>query len=280
MGITGKSSSEYTDQALALVKSTCLSIAQILGDSITSEAVIIGGLVPTLLYQNVELVPEIGGHVGTADIDLAMDLVILNKDRYQEVASSLKDHGFLPDTNEQGNITRQRWRAGNGAQVDFLMPPVPPDTLGGKQQSLTGELAAFTMRGLDLALLNRVIITMAGEDLDGRNVERDLPVCSPELFIMLKALAIAGRAKPKDAYDVHYVLLHDPLGPRTLGEKLQRFRPHDAVDAAVKALRRDYKDVDGRGPRDVCSFLGRRDDDELAGSALAYMLEFLSVLPE
>ncbi len=280
MGISGKSSSEYTSEALALVKATCLSVAQILGDAMTSDAVIVGGLVPTLLYQDVEPAPELGAHVGTADVDLAMDLVILDKERYEDVASALKHNGFSPDTNDRGKLTRQRWRAQNGAQVDFLMPPVPPDTYGGKQQSLTGELAAFTMRGLDLALKHRVSITMGGQDLEGRNVERDLPVCPPDIFVALKALAIAGRAKPKDAYDIHFVLLHEPVGPLALGQRLQKYRPHDAVEAAIKALRRDYKEVDGRGPRDVCSFLGRGSDEELAGQSLAYMIEFLSALPD
>lgn len=280
MGVTGKTFSEYTNESLALVKATCLSVAQIIGDSITSDAVIVGGLVPTLLYQDFEAVPEIGAHVGTTDIDLALDLVILAKDRYEDVASSLKDNGFSPDTNQQGNMTRQRWRAKDGAQVDFLMPPVPPDTIGGKQQPLTNELAAFTMRGLDLALRTRKIITLAGKDLEGRSVERELPVCSPEVFVALKGLAIAGRVKPKDAYDIHYVLVHDALGAKGLGEALHRHKPHDAVDAAVKALRRDYKAIDSRGPRDVCSFLGRNGDEDLAGNALAYMLDFLGALPE
>jgi hypothetical protein len=279
MEITGRWAGEYSGNVLASVKATCLSVAQVLGDSITSDAVIVGGLVPTLLYRNVVPAPETGAHVGTADVDLALDLVILNRDRYEDVTASLEANGFSPDTNEQGNVTRQRWRAANGARVDFLMPPVPPDTLGGKQQSLTSALAAFTMRGLDLALRHRVVITMTGKDLDGRSVERDLPVCSPEVFVALKGLAIAGRAKPKDAYDIHYVLLHDPHGPRALGEALQKHRPHDAVDVAIKALRRDYKEVDGRGPSDVCSFLGRGEDEELAGSVLAHMLEFLSALP-
>jgi hypothetical protein len=276
VGVTGRSSSDYTNETLTAVKSTCLSIAQILGDSITSDAVIVGGLVPTLLYQNIDPIAELGAHIGTVDIDLAMDLVVLDKDRYEDIASCLKSSGFSPDKNENGNVTRQRWRAQNGAQVDFLMPPVPPDTLGGKQQSLTSELAMFTMRGLDLALKNRVTVALAGNDLEGRNVERAVPVCSPEIFVVLKALAIAGRNKPKDAYDIHYVLANDPIGARALGASLQQYRPHDAVEAALRSLRRDYRDVDGRGPMDVCSFLGTGKDDTLAGPALAYMLDFLS----
>jgi len=53
MEITGRSINEYTPDGLLLVKRTCLTIAQTLGDAMEKDAVIVGGLVPVLLYQNV-----------------------------------------------------------------------------------------------------------------------------------------------------------------------------------------------------------------------------------
>ncbi|HZZ66378.1 MAG TPA: nucleotidyl transferase AbiEii/AbiGii toxin family protein [Candidatus Baltobacteraceae bacterium] len=275
MEITGKSISQYTEEQLSRVKATCLSVAQTLGDMIQENAVIVGGLVPVLLYQDVIPAWEFGAHAGTRDIDLTLDLVILERDRYENVAECLRRSGFAPDFNENGNITRQRWRAKNGAQVELLMPPVPPDTKGGRQQSLTQELAVFTMSGLDLALRTRLLVPLAGTDLEGRSVERFVPVCPAEVFIILKALAIAGRDKPKDAYDMHYVLLHDARGAQGVGEAVRQLLPHESVDAAMASLRRDYKEITGRGPRDVCSFLGQADNEALAGDALAFVLEFL-----
>ena len=274
--MSGASISDYSSDDLARVKATCLSIAQTLGDTIKEDAVIVGGLVPVLLYENVEPAWEFGRHAGTRDVDLALDLVILESERYESVADALRRSGFAPDTNEGGNIVRQRWRARDGALVDFLMPPVPPDVNGGRQQSLTSELAAFTMPGLDLALRHRILIPLTGYDLQGRKVERHLPVCPAEVFIMLKALAIAGRDKPKDAYDIHYVLLHDPRGAHGLGAALRKLAPHAAIDAALASLTRDYAEVDNRGPRDVCTFLGQGGDDALAADAIAFMREFLA----
>ena len=40
-----------------------------LGDAMENDAVIVGGLVPVLLYQNVRPVWEYGEHAGTADVD-------------------------------------------------------------------------------------------------------------------------------------------------------------------------------------------------------------------
>lgn len=101
----------------------CLSIAQILGDTIQDDAVIVGGLVPALLYQDVPPAWEYGGYAGMYDMDLALDLVILEEERYENVAHCLKSHGFTPDINDNGNITRQRWRSAANVTIDFLMPP-------------------------------------------------------------------------------------------------------------------------------------------------------------
>lgn len=275
MEITGRSINEYTSDGLLLVKRTCLTIAQTLGDAIEKDAVIIGGLVPVLLYQGVPPVWEYGEHAGTVDVDLALDLVILDRERYENVAERLQQSGFRPDVNDKGNQVRQRWRSAQGGLIDFVMPPVPPETEGGRLQPLTADLAAMTMVGLTLALQHRVPVTLAGRDLENRNVERTVPVCSPEVFMVLKGLALAGRMKAKDAYDMHYVLLHDPKGAAGLGGALRALGPKEAISRALGFLERDYREIDGRGPRDVCAFLNEPKNDELAGQALAYMREFL-----
>lgn len=275
MEITGRSINEYTSDGLLLVKRTCLTIAQTLGDAMDRDAVIVGGLVPVLLYQHVPPVWEYGEHAGTADVDLALDLVILDRERYENVADRLQRSGFRPDVNDKGNLVRQRWRSEQGGLIDFVMPPVPPDTEGGRQQPLTAELAAMTMAGLELALDHRVPVTLAGRDLEERYVERTVPVCSAEIFMVLKGLALAGRMKPKDAYDMHYVLLHDSKGASGLGASLRALGPNDAITRAIGFLERDYREVDGRGPRDVCAFLNEPENVDLAGQVLAYMREFL-----
>jgi hypothetical protein len=276
MEIAGNSASEYTPESLQRAVATCLTIAQVLGDTIMSDAVLVGGLVPTLLYAGIAPAPDLGAHVGTLDVDLAMDLVIFDEERYEEVAACLRRADFAPEETVEGNVRRQRWGATNGAKVDFLLPPVPPDKMGGKLQSLTKEFAALTMLGLDLAIKYRQLHEVSGIDLQERNVTREIPLCPPNVFVVLKALAIRGRKKAKDAYDIHYVLKHDPAGPDAIGRSLIPLLDQGAVRSALSSLRRDYNDVDGRGPQDVCSFLGQRGDDALAGDALAHVLALLA----
>ncbi len=276
MELAGNSARDYRPEAIARVKATSLTLAQVLGDDLLRETVIVGGLVPSLLYTDAIPSAETGPHVGTLDVDLALDLVILEEDRYEDMAERLARAGFVPDTNPEGNIIRQRWRTQNGVSVDFLMPPVPPDKNGGKLRHLTREFAASTMRGLDLALAHAVQVTLEGTDLEGRNVTRSVPVCAPHLFIALKGLAIANRDKHKDAYDLYYVLKHDDRGPEALGKMLAAFSDQLPVTDAIGVLDRDFQSVDGRGPVDVCRFLDRDGDEELSGDVLAFARAFLT----
>lgn len=251
------------------------AIAQVLGDELLRDTVIVGGLVPTLLYSDLTPAPETGAHVGTFDVDLALDLVILNEERYEDIVERLERARFVPDANAAGNTTRQRWRSPTGVSIDFLMPPVPPDKRGGRLQGLTSDFAAQTMRGLDLAFKHPLAITLRGVDLDGRNVTRTLPVCAPDIFVMLKALAIANRDRRKDAYDLYYVLKHDVQGPQALGRDLAGFGAHAAVPDAVAVLEREFRTLDGRGPTDVCRFMDQVGNDDLAADVLAFSRDFL-----
>ncbi len=272
-----QSKSGYSASALLRAKATCLSIAQALGEDLFSKVVVVGGLVPALLYQSTEI-PILGAHVGTLDLDLAMDLVVLDEEQYETIEERLISSGFSPDAKETGKIVRQRWRSEKGATVDFLLPPVPPDTEGAKIQSLTAQFAAITMRGLDLALKERIWVHLDGVDLETRRVQREIPVCPPHVFVALKALAMDGRDEPKDAYDLYFALAADAKKPEGLGQALGALRPHDAVGRAIESISKHFATVDSRGPKDVCRFVGEPENTDLAGDVLGFATAFLEAL--
>ena len=51
-----------------------------------------------------------GAHVGTNDLDVALEVSVLDDEHYKEIASRLRGKDFAPDTRETGAIVRQRWR--------------------------------------------------------------------------------------------------------------------------------------------------------------------------
>ena len=59
------------------------------------------------------------------DLDIGLALAILNRERYRELGARLRDAGFEPKVNEQGNTRLQTWTVGtpHPVSVDFLIPP-------------------------------------------------------------------------------------------------------------------------------------------------------------
>ena len=272
---------DYTPERLNLIKATCLTVVLALGDEICrDEIVIVGGLVPALLFGEGSD-PLLGAHVGTNDLDLALDLVILDGDRYEQIRELLTRAGFKPDESQGGALIRQRWRhTDTKSTVDFLMPLTQGDgpSSRGKLQNLTGDFAAIKMLGLDLALQNKVPIELTGRDLQGRQVKRSVPVCPSHVFVILKAIAMKNRDKQKDAYDLYYVLRHADGGAAGLGQMLRDFLEHVAFAEMIESLERDFKTIDSRGPMDVCAFLGEAGNDDLAADVLANVQDLLRVL--
>ena len=139
----------YSKEDTELVKSACLYVATKLGD-MTDDVVIVGGVVPSLLIDQNDLEPEFDTHAGTKDLDLGLALSILEEERYLELSARLKEEGFSPDVNSNGNMTRQRWKLDSASllTVDFLIAPSPGDDPGLRLRDIEKDFAAFITPGL------------------------------------------------------------------------------------------------------------------------------------
>ncbi len=107
------------------VISACLTVAVTLG-ALLDDLCVVGGLVPSLLIdQRIGPDPVTGDtHPGTNDLDVGLAVGLLNDEQYAEISHRLRQEGFGPDVNENGNPTPQRWKlAGFRVTVDFLLPP-------------------------------------------------------------------------------------------------------------------------------------------------------------
>ena len=244
------------------VRRTCLHIATKLGDFL-HEFVVVGGLVPSLLVDQNRPASDEQRHVGTMDLDVGLALGILNERRYQALRAGLRSAGLGPHVNDQGNRTLQRWTTSGSPQsvtVDFLIPPGNELTSGSRIRHIESDLAAIVTPGLELAFEDRRWIELAGPVPSGARATREVPVCGPGAFTVLKALAFGNRAENKDAYDLFYVWRE--LGAAAVAESLASLSPNPHVSKALRIVRRDFCRHDGPGPVGVAHFIaGRRDDD-------------------
>jgi len=108
-----------------------------------------------------------------------------------------------------------------------------------------------------------------------------LRIASIPDFLVMKAHALAGRDKPKDAYDICYRLANFPLGLETLAEGWKGRRQEKDVARAIEIFDRKFGSVNAFGPAQVVEFLApaNRESGEIeARRAFELVQAFLKLL--
>ncbi len=189
------------------------------------EFVLLGGLVPELLCARSEF-----RHAGTTDVDVQVDLEISNGAvNAARLERSLRAAGFEPDAH---NIWRWRSTAGPKALIKFELLA---DLVSQPSESIIRfdgcqDLGAVNLRGTGAAARDVDIRTLAADD-EGIRRQASVNVTGLAGFLIAKAAAARSRRKPKDWYDIAFVLLHNDHG--------------SAADVAVRVQQVFGQDVDG-----------------------------------
>ena len=270
---------EYSKEQVELVKATCLYIGTILGDYM-EQAVIVGGLVPSILIDQINLPDGADSHVGTMDLDLGLTLAIFDEKRYQAITERLRAADFSPDVNQQGNLTRQRWKIEKTGKVtiDFLVPPTKDDDQGGRIKDIEKDFAAVITPGLELAFKDKVKVTLEGKTILGEKAKRDVYVCGPGAFVVLKALAFRQRGENKDAYDLYYHIRNFGRGVEDIAVSLKSMLNEKETRESLRILREDFADSDSVGAVRVARFLADSIDEAIQADVAGFTRALLDLI--
>ena len=266
---------DYTPDLTETARETLLYIATTLGD-LSDQIVLVGGLVPSLIVPEKPGVPP---HVGTMDVDLALSLGLLNSQRYTEVSSRLRKAGFKPDTNVEGNPTRQRWVikvAGKPTgKVDFLIQVSDFRASAGSQQNLQAYFTAFITPGVYLAFQDMLEISLDGQTIKGETANRTIHLSGPGAFIVLKALAVRRRNEPKDSYDLQHVLRYYGDDLDDVVSRLTPLMDDPITTEALSFLSEDFQASTSIGPSRAAEFLGTPEDVDFKADVVGAVRELL-----
>jgi predicted nucleotidyltransferase len=105
-------------------------------------------------------------------------------------------------------------------------------------------------------------IELTGKMVRGAKNTVRIRVASLPDFLVMKAHALGGRDKPKDAYDICYCLEHFPGGPDALAYTWAARRAERDVQRAIEILREKFASAEAFGPMQIVEFLAL-DDREL-----------------
>jgi len=271
----------YTTEQTEIIKTITLSVATILG-SYLDDLVIVGGLVPSLLIPTSDLPAETERHAGTMDLDLGLDITIFDSKRYADISDCLRANGFVQDENEKGNPVRQRWRFSEiqRATIDFLIQQTDENEKPGGIKSLEPDFAAFIIPGMELAFTDSIPVTITGTNLWHEEATRTIQVCNPGVFVLLKALANRNRRKPKDAYDLFYMIRNYGTGVGDVARYLKPLAATAIGSEALAFLREDFLDENKSGPVRVAEFLNVGDDSDLRADVVGFVADLLRAIEQ
>lgn len=215
-----------TEQLLGIAADVLRSFGSAFGGR---HLAIVGGAVPSLLVPVPP--PEMTRHAGTADLDFHLSLHLLDgetADYYQAIIDGLRGLGLRPDE-ENGREIRWRWvgryREAR-VQVEFLCPvraragrpePPAPGTPAEANIGPSGEISALAVGFGHLVPDDTEIVERRVESSRG-TLTFEFPVAGLASWLCLKADAIMRRDKPKDAYDVVWLLA--ALGPAAAAQRI------------------------------------------------------------
>jgi hypothetical protein len=170
------------------------------------EFVLLGGLVPALLCSDSGT-----RHAGTTDVDVQVNLEIssgaINAARLEE---ALRNADFLPDAK---NIWRWKSTTAPRTVVKFEMLADLDSQPAEAVISFDGckQLGAVNLRGTGFAARNIEVRTVTTMD-QGVRRQAEINVTGLAGFLMAKTAAARSRRKPKDWYDIAFVLLNNDYG--------------------------------------------------------------------
>ena len=283
-------SDPMSEQLLGLAADVLRSFGSAFGGR---HLAIVGGAVPSLLVGNIPTGME--AHVGTADLDLHLSLHLLDgetADYYDAIIDGLTEMGLAPDRRDDGREVKWRWigsHRGVRLQVELLCPirsrgglPERPAAATAAEKNIgpVGQITALSVGFGHLVPIDTVSVDRVVETSRGK-LRFQFPVAGVASWLCLKSDAIMRRDKPKDAYDVVWLIAG--LGPEAaadsvLDSPLIGSPFNDEVRSQLTRLVEQFADGDSVGARSYVDFLASGNDEVDSRFAVGAVSQFARLL--
>ncbi|MFV1981724.1 MAG: hypothetical protein ACC655_11270, partial [Rhodothermia bacterium] len=223
---------KYGPVAVEAAKRVMIELIRLLGEY-QNDIVIIGGWVPDLLMPG-------QGHIGSTDIDIALDHRVLQDPGYESIRRRLIGRGYTQDERQPFIF----WRTVNIKETEVV---VEVDLLAAEYEG-TGrkhrtqkvqDIRARTVRGCDLALEKPVELKLTGETPSGGIDTVSVRVAAIVPFLVMKSMSLRSRIKEKDSYDIWLCLRYYPdvsTGIEVIAGEFQPYLENRLVSEALEIL--------------------------------------------
>jgi len=251
---------DYTAEAMEAAKSVVIELTHLLGEY-RDNIVLIGGWVPELLIPQ-----EPRPHVGSMDIDLALNHLKIQEEGYKLIEELLTSRGYYQEKEKQPFIFfRDVPHGGSVIKVEVnLLSSGEYEGTGKKHRTQVVQgIKTRKARGCDLAFEMVTEVSVVGEIPGGGLDSVTIRVASIVPFIVRKGMALDERLKEKDAWDIYYCLIAYPGGIDALAEKFRPHLSHGLVQEGLTKIAKHFFSLKALGPKFVADFEEADDPEEV-----------------
>jgi len=248
---------DYSKKEVDACLSVLVELMAILGE-FRDNIVLVGGWIPYFLMEKNRY-----EHVGSLDIDIALDFQKISGDTYKTILQILKSRGY--EEGRQPFIFYRTIPTENGGniivEVDLLTGEYGGTGKSHRTQSIQ-DIRARKARGCDLVFKQNCLLKISANMPDGALNEVTVKIATVIPFLAMKGMCMWDRYKEKDAYDIYFTILHYPGGINELAKIFQSFKTNKLVREGLAKIKAKFKDIDAPGPVWLINFEDIDDEEE------------------
>ena len=249
---------DYRAEAVQAAKSVVIEIFHLLREY-SDDVVLVGGWIPELMLSGAER-----AHIGSMDVDLALNHRKLQDEGYRRIRKLLLDRGY--EQGKQPHIFLRRIQVGDSSltvEVDLLAGEYGGTGKRRRHQRIQVETLARKARGCDLAFeINPMEMVVEGVLPGGGKDSATVRLASVVTFLVMKGMALDARLKEKDAWDIDFVLQNYPGGLEALVLELRPHVGHALVREGLQKIGKAFSSTSGVGATFVADFDEIEDREE------------------
>jgi hypothetical protein len=239
---------EFSEARIKASYDVLIEVMHILADFVDDMSVV-GGWVPTLLIPS-----AIEPHIRSLDVDLLLNGQKISEAGYATIGKIFRDHGYRQEKKIEPKLKYLR-----EVVIDGKTYRVPVDFLTGEtERDYAGKAGKNwrTVRGSDLVFARSEIVALTGT-LPGRSGSHSVKcrIMGVVPLIVFKGIVMGKRMKPKDAYDLDFVLRNYPGSLAAIGKLIARDIQHELVAEGLSIIEQKFATIDAWGPKAVAEFL-------------------------
>lgn len=276
----------YSEDVAALSLSVYLEVMTNLG-AYRDALVLMGGWAPYFILERFGRHDDFR-HVGSVDIDIAVDHRQVSPDQYSSILNRLKQRGYRQRPDRLGQPIpfsfERTVTLGHGRerviQVDFLAGEYDGTGSSHRHQRVQDELLARKARGCDVVFDRCFEYELRGTLPDGAENVVQVKIADVVGCLTTKGITMGERYHDKDSYDIYSVIAHYEGGPAGAAQEVRPYLGSTLVREGVDTIAEKFQSIRSTGPVGVGRFLASdsAEMERITADAFVSVREFIEIV--